>query len=260
MAFEQVRQVRVADEIAKQIEEQLLQGELKPGEKLPSERELSKVLNVSRPSIREALHKLEARNILRKDPGGSAYVSENMGESFTDPLMSLLVSNQNSPFELLEIRYCLEGLAAYNAALYCTEADKRNIKNRFEILQQNYEEKKAEEEATADIEFHLAIAEASKNAMLVHMMRSLFSVLHKSVVFSFATFYTKPTVRSYLPDQHRDIMNAILDGDARLAREKMQTHILSVDKLLRENHQESVRNKILKSRLHDLNQDLGAHI
>lgn len=251
MAFEQIKQVRIADEIAKQIEEQLLQGELKPGEKLPSERELAKILNVSRPSIREALHKLEAKNILNKDPGGSAYVSKNMGESFTDPLMALLTNNQNAPFELLEIRYTLEGLSAYNAALYCTENDKKNIKKCFDVLQKNYDEKEAEQEATADIGFHLAIAEASKNAMLVHMMRSLFTVLHKSVVFSFATFYSKPEVRSYLPHQHRDIMNAVLAGDAELAREKMQTHIFSVDKLLRENHEQSIRNKIVKSRLHD---------
>ncbi|MGH1486419.1 MAG: FCD domain-containing protein [Cellvibrionaceae bacterium] len=252
MAFEQIKQIRVADEIAKQIEEQLMQGILKPGEKLPSERELSKLLNVSRPSIREALHKLEARKILNKDPGGSAYVSDNIGHSFTDPLMELLVNHYEAPFELLEIRYVLEGMAAYNAALRCTDTDKEVIKQRYEALQKSHDEKKADTEATADIEFHLAIAEASHNAMLVHLMRSLFSVLHKSVLFSFAAFYAKPSVRASLPDQHKDIMDAIMAGDAKLAREKMQAHILSVDELLRKGHEQNRREQIAQNRLTDL--------
>ncbi len=252
MAFEQIKQVRIADEIAKQIEDQLIKGVLKPGEKLPSERELSKLLNVSRPSIREALHKLEARNILSKDPGGSARVSDNMGESFTDPLMALLVNNYDAPFELLEVRYVLEGMSAYNAALYSTDKDKEIIKQRYADLQKNYDEKNADEEATADIEFHLAIAEASQNAMLVHLMRSLFSVLHKSVLFSFSVFYTKPSVRLTLPDQHRAIMDAILAGDAELAREKMQDHILSIDDLLRHSRELSRSEPLAKNRLKDM--------
>lgn len=252
MAFEQIKQTRVADEVARQIEEQLAQGTLKPGEKLPSERELAKVLNVSRPSIREALHKLEARRILSKDPGGSAYVSDEIGQSFTDPLMELLVNNYEAPFELLEIRYVLEGTAAFYAAQRCTEDDKIIIRQRYDALQKAHEDKKADVEATADIEFHLAIAEASHNAMLVHLMRSLFKVLHKSVLFSFAAFYARPTVRSALPDQHKDVMDAIISGDACLAREKMQAHIVAVDDLLRDIQEQNRREIISRDRLGDL--------
>lgn len=252
MAFEQIKQTRVADEVAKQIEEQLAQGILKPGEKLPSERELAKILNVSRPSIREALHKLEARKILNKDPGGSAYVSDEIGQSFIDPLMELLVNNHDAPFELLEIRYVLESTAAYQAALRCTEDDKSIIQQKYDALQHSHDNRKAETEATADIEFHLAIAEASHNAMLVHLMRSLFAVLHKSVLFSFAAFYARPTVRSSLPNQHRGIMDAIITGDADLARKKMQEHIVSVDDLLRDVQQESRKEGKSQRRLGDL--------
>ena len=252
MAFEQIKQTRIADEVARQIEEQLAQGILKPGEKLPSERELAKLLNVSRPSIREALHKLEARGILNKDPGGSAYISDSIGQSFTDPLLELLINNYDAPFELLEIRYVLEGTAAFYAAQRCTEEDKMAIRQRYDELQQAHGNKKADVEAMADIEFHLAIAEASHNAMLVHLMRSLFNVLHKSVLFSFAAFYARPSVRSALPDQHKDIMDAILSGDANLAREKMQLHIVAVDDLLREVQEKNRRENISRSRLGDI--------
>jgi len=222
--------VKISDTIANDIEVKLAKGILKPGERLPSERELAKQLKVSRPSIREAIQNLVAKNILKKQPGagGGTYISSKMYESFTDPLLELLSTNPDSPQELLEIRHALEGTSAYFAALRAEEADKALIKQRFEELEAAHATKDAEAEAIADVNFHLSIAEASHNAMLVHIMRSLFTVLHKGIVVSFTSFYGGTGTRDRLPHEHKSIMDGILSGDPDVARTKMQSHIDSI--------------------------------
>lgn len=250
MSFEQIKPTRIADQIAFQIEEQLAKGILKPGEKLPSERELSKMLKVSRPSVREALHKLEAREILKKAPGCSTYVSDTLNSMLTNPLQGLLNNNPNAIFELFEIRYALEGISAHSAAEQSTDSDKQVIKDRFEQLL-SHQRQKIDENATTEAytEFHLAIAEASHNVMLLHMMRGLFSVLHKSFSLSYITLYYKSKALPSLPDQQQVVMEAILAGEAEIARKAMMEHIKSVEQLLREAPGEVLQESVEKDSL-----------
>ncbi|MCV5977052.1 GntR family transcriptional regulator, partial [Escherichia coli] len=89
----------------------------------PPERELAKQFDVSRPSVREAIQRLEAKRLLTRRQGGGTFVSENIWKSFSDPLLNLLSSHSETQLDLLESRHAMEGISAYFAALRGTEED-----------------------------------------------------------------------------------------------------------------------------------------
>jgi len=232
MRVEKVKTETISDKIALQIEENILSGGLSKGEKLPSERDLAEQFEVSRPSIREAINKLQAKGIIYKIPGGGSYISETLGASFTDPLLDLLVNNQDAPFDMLEMRYAIEGLSAYLAALRATEEDKKLIQQRYEELSTNADYKDAKQSAASDVNFHLAIAMATHNPVLLHIMQSLFEVLQKSISITFVDLQNETAYREDIhkfKKQHKEVLDMILNNDAAAAKTSMQKHISWVE-------------------------------
>lgn len=113
---------------------------MRPGEKLPPERELAKQFDVSRPSLREAIQRLEAKGLLLRRQGGGTFVQSSLWQSFSDPLVELLSDHPESQFDLLETRHALEGIAAYYAALRSTDEDKdriRELHHAIELAQES---------------------------------------------------------------------------------------------------------------------------
>ncbi|MEU9775749.1 GntR family transcriptional regulator [Streptomyces sp. NPDC047968] len=129
MAYSKIRQPKLSDVIEQQLEYLILEGTLRPGEKLPPERELAKQFDVSRPSLREAIQRLEAKGLLLRRQGGGTFVQTNLWQSFSDPLAELLADHPESQFDLLETRHALEGIAAYYAALRGTDEDLARIRD-----------------------------------------------------------------------------------------------------------------------------------
>ncbi len=129
-----MKQQRLSDQIAEKLETMIAEGDLKPGEKLPAERDLAQRLEVSRPSLREAIQKLNSKGLLSTRHGGGTYVCESLEPSFVDPLITLLREMPESRFDVLEIRHALEGTAAYYAALRGTGQDKEKIRRCFEVM------------------------------------------------------------------------------------------------------------------------------
>ena len=181
MEVGQVRQRRLSDDIVAQLETMILEGTLKAGERLPAERVLAERFGVSRPSLREAIQKLVAKGLLVSRQGGGNYVAESLGSTFSDPLLHLLESNPEAQRDLLEFRHTLEGSCAYYAALRATELDRERLSEAFAALQDCYSRSgkvTRVEEGAADARFHLAIAEASHNLVLLHTIRGLFDLLN----------------------------------------------------------------------------------
>lgn len=256
MQFKKISQQKISESIASEIEQQLLDGAIKPGERLPSERDLAREFQVSRPSIREAIQLLKSRNLLTSRPGGGNYAQEALGDSIIEPLDELLANNVDIAQDMLEFRHALEGISAYYAAMRATEADKQIIKLRFEQVCNKQKQADIEDEARADVDFHLAIAEASHNVVLLHVMRSLFKLLHKSVELSFGKLYLNTSGRDIIREQHEAIMEAILSGDAELAREKSYSHINFVKETLERFSREEKRNRKSQERLEKITREL----
>ena len=229
MRVEKVKTETISDKIARQIEDNILSGGLNVGEKLPSERDLAEQFAVSRPSIREAVNKLQAKGIISKIPGGGTYICETLGASFTDPLLELLVNNRDAAFDMLEMRYAIEGLSAYLAALRATEEDKALIQQRYDELLDAHEQQNTKVEAACDVNFHLSIAMATHNPMLLHIMQSLFNVLQKSISITLIDLFKDSGHRGDIKNQHTEILNMILQNDAVAAKSAMQVHLSWVE-------------------------------
>lgn len=245
MGFDQIRQRRLSDDIVEQLEGMILEGTLKSGERLPAERALAEKFGVSRPSLREAIQKLAAKGLLVSRQGGGNYVSDSLGSTFSDPLLHLLENNPEAQRDLLEFRQTLEASCAYYAALRATEVDRERLTAAFEALQDCYardDKVSRAEEGAADARFHLAIAEASHNAVLLHTIRGLFDLLKRNVVTNIGGMYQQRTeTRDMLISQHRDLYLAIIEGRAEQAREVSTRHLLYVQEVLEEVRQEVQR-------------------
>jgi GntR family transcriptional repressor for pyruvate dehydrogenase complex len=245
MGFDQVRQRRLSDDIVEQLEGMILEGTLKSGERLPAERALAEKFGVSRPSLREAIQKLAAKGLLVSRQGGGNYVAESLGSTFSDPLLHLLENNPEAQRDLLEFRQTLEASCAYYAALRATEVDRERLTAAFEALQDCYtrvDEVSRAEEGAADARFHLAIAEASHNAVLLHTIRGLFDLLKRNVVTNIGGMYQQRTeTRNMLISQHRELYQAIIEGRAEQARDVSTRHLEYVQEVLAEVRQEVQR-------------------
>ncbi|MCF5709378.1 GntR family transcriptional regulator [Pseudomonas syringae] len=252
MGFDQVRQRRLSDDIVEQLEKMILEGTLKSGGRLPAERALAEQFGVSRPSLREAIQKLTAKGLLVSRQGGGNYVVENIGSTFSDPLLHLLESSPDAQRDLLEFRHTLEASCAYYAAMRATEMDRERLRMAFESLLDCYsraDEVSRAEEGEADANFHLAIAEASHNAVLLHTIRGLFDLLKRNVVINIGGMYKQRTeTRDMLIKQHRELYMAIIEGRAQDAREVSSRHLTYVQEVLEEVRQQVQRTARAKRR------------
>lgn len=245
MSFAHIQQRRLSDEIVEQLETMILEGVLQAGERLPAERKLAEQFGVSRPSLREAIQKLVAKGLLVSRQGGGNYVNQEVGTTFSDPLLALLAEKHDAQKDLLEFRHTLEGACAYYAALRATPADHERLAAAFAQLEACYEgsaENCQVEEGLADARFHLAIAEASHNVVLLHTIRGLFDLLRGNVITNIGGMYThRSETRAMLIEQHRSLYQAIKAGDAELARQLSNQHIEYVCEVLAEVDEEQLR-------------------
>ncbi len=244
-----MNQPRIADVIARKLEIMILEGTLKPGEKLPPERKLAQQFEVSRPTLREAIKILIAKNLLKARQGGGNYVSESLAPSLTDPLLEIFHERPDTRFDVLEARHALEGTAAYYAALRRTEVDKQIIQERYNTMLKMHGGSDPREEAKADTEFHIAIAEAADNVVLLHVMRGLFTLLLDSIYFSHDKLYTKPGVFEKLKQQHHALLTGVVEGQPDQARQAVHDHLVFVEETLRKIDKEEERKERALRRL-----------
>ena len=249
--FQAVKVSRVSDSIVAQIEGMILEGLLKPGERLPSERELADQLNVSRPSLREAIVILESKGLLESKRGGGTFIRDLAGPTITDPLVSLMQSHPETIFDVLELRHALEETGAYHAARRATESDRRLIEQRYRDLEAIYEAPTLdrEREALADVEFHLSIADASHNLALVHVMRGLMTVLKSSITFNLDRIRESAVNHAEIRRQHKALYGAVIEGDADAAREAARQHLGFVKETLHKNTEIEAREERAMRRL-----------
>jgi GntR family transcriptional repressor for pyruvate dehydrogenase complex len=233
MQLQPIKPARLSDSIAEQLKAQILNGVLKPGDKLPAERELVDQLKVSRPSVREALLKLEAQGLIYSRQGEGTFVLDALSTTITNPLANLLKDNPQALSDVMECRHGLEELAASYAATRATEIDRAIIRERFLALQAAHEKRDLPLEAKADAAFHMAIADASHNVALIHLTQSLFDLLGDVVLNNWAKIYTMEESYQAIHAQHGEIYEAIFSGDSTVARHAAHEHLAYIEACLR---------------------------
>lgn len=214
---------RLADAIAARIERLILEGALRPGQKLASERELAQRLDVSRPSLREAIDKLVDRGLLTATRSGTL-VAEFLSPLMT-PLANLYRDHQNSAADYLEFRQWVEAPAARAAATRGTDVDRAAIRDCLTEMRKAHKNKDAAREAEADARLHILVYEASHNFIVLHVMRALGELLRDNVFFNREHLYQRPGVRAKLLEQHLEIGNAVVGGEPERAERAAAQHI-----------------------------------
>lgn len=233
-AVVQPRRARLSDAIAEQIEGLITSGELSPGDNLPSERDLSSQLDVSRPSLREALLVLESRGLVQARRGGGYSVTDVTGPIITDPLVHLLQRHPSTVDDVLELRHGLECISAQFAALRATDADISKLNDLVTSMRKRKGEFDAFADADRDADFHMAVAEASHNLALVHVTRGLFNLMRINMLRSREALYHQQDNVELLDMQHAEIVKAISARDPAAARKAANLHLSFVQASLRE--------------------------
>jgi GntR family transcriptional regulator, transcriptional repressor for pyruvate dehydrogenase complex len=223
--FEVVRRNKVYEEVAKQIERLILK-KLKPGDKLPSERELAELLQVSRSSIRDAIRGLELMGVVEPRQGAGTIVRELSVEPLVNPFANALKRRQELVSELLDFRKMLEPPLAARAA---THASVDEISEMEEILQrQEGKLSKGEAAIAEDAEFHYSIALASGNSVVLKVIDILMDLLRDTRERS---LQLKGRPQKSLAG-HRRILAAIKRRDAEAAKSAMRRHIEDVEEIV----------------------------
>ena len=223
--FEVVRRNKVYEEVAKQIERLILK-KLKPGDKLPSERELAELLQVSRSSIRDAIRGLELMGLVEPRQGAGTIVRELSVEPLVNPFANALKRRQELVSELLDFRKMLEPPLAARAA---THASVDEISEMEEILQrQEGKLSKGEAAIAEDAEFHYSIALASGNSVVLKVIDILMDLLRDTRERS---LQLKGRPQKSLAG-HRRILAAIKRRDAEAAKSAMRRHIEDVEEIV----------------------------
>jgi GntR family transcriptional repressor for pyruvate dehydrogenase complex len=232
MPFQKVQTEKLSTSVIKQVELLILRGILRPGERLPSERELSERLGVSRPSLREAIADLQERGLLEAKAGAGIFVADVLGNAFSDSLIKLFASHDEAVFDYISFRRDMEGLAAERAALYASNTDLAVIQAVFDKMEAAHAKRNPTDEAQLDADFHLAIIEASHNVIMLHMMRSMYQLLREGVFYNRSIMFKQRTTRGDLLDQHRAINTALQSRDAEGARTAVIAHLDYVERSL----------------------------
>ncbi|MGF6937371.1 GntR family transcriptional repressor for pyruvate dehydrogenase complex [Paraburkholderia sp. UCT70] len=223
---------RLSDAVCDQLEQLIVDGTLRAGESLPSERDLAQRLNVSRPSLREALLRLEGSKLIQSRTGGGYVVANSSSPLIADPLAHLIARHRKAAGDILEMREGLEAVTVELAATRATKSDIRQVKDALDALESAFTKQDPYAVHAGqtslpllDAAFHLRIAEATHNIVLVHVMHGLYNLVQKSIEETYSTFEKRDADLSHLMEQHRHIYDAIERHDPIAARNALVTHL-----------------------------------
>lgn len=217
MKIEPIKKISVSEQISNRIQELITSGTLKPGEKLPSERELCIQFNVSRTSVREALKGLLSTGLLEKRKDGT-YIRKSIKDILIKPMQILLTSKGLTISEIFEARIILETQNAKLAALKATEDDLYQMSKCIEIM--TNPDSTIEEKMDSSVEFHNLISKATKNKVLYDMYQVIYSILDRMRNQSDTIKNLEKSIIS-----HVEIYEKIKARDETGAERVMQSHI-----------------------------------
>ncbi|MBF0279836.1 MAG: FadR family transcriptional regulator [SAR324 cluster bacterium] len=224
--FKPVKGTRVYEEIVTEIKNLISEGKLKSGDQLPTERELSETFRVSRTSVREAFRILESQGLLEIRQGHGTYIAPKPVESLVQPLASILLNEKDNQIDLFEMRRLIEPQLALLAAERATPEEIAKMENI--LKNQEAQIARGDTGIDADKKFHYALAEATKNAMLLHVVNTIMEFLVHSRD-SYLQVKERPQ-KSLI--YHKKILSAIKERDRELAVRTMREHIEDIEKKL----------------------------
>ncbi len=218
-----VRTSRLYEQIVQQIEESVLNGTLKPGDQLPAERDLAQRLGVSRTAVREAVKTLREKGLVEAYSGRGTFVTNGTSQAARQSfdLMVKIGQQEGSP-HLAELRLILEPGIAALAAERVKEEDLVTMREAVDVMDRSQEDPQAYIEA--DLDFHLALAEAAANPLILSLIDSIVGLLREQRIKIF-NVEGGPQRGQY---HHKRILAAVEQRDPEMASEAMRAHLEQV--------------------------------
>lgn len=232
MPFAPVRKQQISDLVLEQLRELIYRGELKIGERLPSERELAEIMLVSRSSVRKAISQLLEMGYVENRPGQGTLVRLPEARPPHDPFVYLMSPGQSSLDELMEVRIGLECQGVALAAERANAMDIAFLELAFaEMHNWQPDREKAKD---ADMRFHMGIAYATHNAVHVDLTRRFYDYMFHSINKLHSLLYEKNKNLGIIDQQHFKILDAIKCRDGESASRYMLQHITFLRGFLKE--------------------------
>lgn len=229
---------RAFEDVVEQVRQAIVEGRLRPGDRLPPQRELKEMFQVSRATVMEALRVLEKAGLVAMRPGtaGGAFVSHATSDNVADSLLLLLSLEAVSLQELAEFRERVEGGTAYWAAERAVEAEIADLQERFRKLRIMAGERAPWADFLAeDFKLHQAVAEYSDNLPSVATMKAITRAMKEAYTYISHGLYDK------VLEDIGGIVEAIARRDPRLAEQRMKAHIAYFNEDMMANRQARVR-------------------
>lgn len=222
MEIQPAQKVTLIDSVMEQLLAFIRDGHLKPGDSLPSERDLMESLQVGRSSVREALRSLATMHVIEIRPGRGAFVRQPETEDLLPAETLRVLLDRDAMIEIVEARTLLEGEMAKMAAERATEDDLRRIARILDEMERQTAD--TEQSLVLNAEFHLAIAQAAHNNVLLKMLQSVRDYLEDRL----RELSQEPDGMKKSLSDHRHIYACIQSGDGKCAADAMREHLSTV--------------------------------
>jgi GntR family transcriptional repressor for pyruvate dehydrogenase complex len=231
MNYKKIKPKKIYEEVAEAIYEMIRSGQIKPGDKLDSVQQLAENFQVGRSAIREALTSLRALGLVDMKHGEGTYVKEFETDQITFPLSTAILMNKDDIAHLLEVRKIIEIGSAAAAANKRTSQHLASMERALEEMKGAHGDEELGEKA--DLQFHLALAEASQNPLLMNLMNQVSGLMGETMKETRRVWlFSKQTSLERLYDEHLAIYEAVKDQDEERARNFMLVHLENVDAIL----------------------------
>jgi GntR family transcriptional regulator, transcriptional repressor for pyruvate dehydrogenase complex len=224
-SYQPVARRKVYEQVAEQLLGQIGARRLKPGDVLPPERELTESFGVGRSSIREALRMLESQGVISAVSGGSFVVSDAASPLNSSLRLMVTLDDRSGIHHLFELRRILEVEAAALAAARHNAAHLEEMDAAIEEMAASLIDHGGSRFIDADLRFHLAVAEATGNRLVLHSMQAVRDVVRRALM----TVFVIPHSPESAVVEHRAIRAAIASGDPARARQEMTDHLVRVE-------------------------------
>lgn len=224
--FQQVQPVRLYQRIVEQIEGAIARGELRPGQRLPSERELVTQFGASRPTVREALRVLESSGVIRSRPGdpNGPEILPFSPTGLAKQITRLAQIEEMSIAELVSFRMILDGSANLLAARLRSDAELAEIEQTL-VVMENAIDRGFDQFSEADVAFHDAVATASRNSLIQVCNKVVRGVVLSLISDKLTRAHNSTELMRESLQHHQEVLQAIRDGDgpaaARISRQNL---------------------------------------
>lgn len=218
---EKNKDIKVYTKVIKDIKEKILSGELKNGDRLPSEREMAEKLEVSRTSIREAIRVLEIMGLIESKRGSGNYIANSFGNSLFEPLSIMFMLQEYSPGDIHELREALEIECCRVASKKMSDNDIKLLNNVVDKMYKTNDEKQS---LSLDIRFHNIIVKSSDNPLIVNVFEVISQLMDKFIKESRKIILCEENNREVLLNSHKEIVSSLQERDEEKAIYSMKKH------------------------------------